>query len=71
LFWCLTGKPPFPIRGNALEQLSARLKQLPPVVRELRPEVPEKLDAILQKLLALQPADRFATPAELLTALCP
>jgi putative two-component system response regulator len=71
LFWCLTGKPPFPIRGSALEQLSARLKQLPPVVRELRPEVPEKLDVILQKLLALQPADRFATPAELLTALCP
>ena len=69
LYWCLTGKPPFPIQGSALAQLAARLHMPPPAVRELRPEVPAGLEAILQKLLALRPADRFATPAELLTAL--
>ena len=65
LFWCLTGSPPFPVHGTALAQLAARLRLPPPAVRDLRPEVPKALDAILRKLLALQPADRFASPGEL------
>jgi serine/threonine protein kinase len=69
LYWCLTGKPPFPIQGSALAQLAARLRLQPPFAREVRPEVPPEFDEILQKLLALQPADRFSSPAELVEAL--
>jgi serine/threonine protein kinase len=69
LYWCLTGKPPFPIQGSAVAQLAARLHMPPPAVREHRPEVPPALEEVLQKLLALRPLDRFATPTELLAAL--
>jgi serine/threonine protein kinase len=65
LFWCLTGSPPFPVQGTALAQLATRLRMPPPAVRDHRPEVPRALDGILRKLLALQPADRFASPGEL------
>jgi len=69
LYWCLTGKPPFPVQGTALEQLGTRIRLRPPRVRRSRAEVPPALDAIVRTLLALQPADRFQTPAELLQAL--
>jgi eukaryotic-like serine/threonine-protein kinase len=69
LNWCLTGKPPFPIQGSAAAQLAARLRLPPPSVRELRPEVSRTFDGILHKLLALQPADRYTAPEELLAAL--
>jgi serine/threonine protein kinase len=69
LYWCLTGQPPFKVLDNALSQLAARLHQLPPSPRAVRSEVLEDLDAIVQRLLALQPADRFRSPVELLAAL--
>ena len=39
-----------------------------PVIR-LRPEVPPTVAAILRKLLAKRPAERYQTPAELAAAL--
>ncbi len=69
LYWCLTGVAPFPVQGGAVEQLAARLVLRPPSARLRRPEVPAALDAAVQRLLELQPADRFQTPAELLAAL--
>jgi hypothetical protein len=43
----------------------------PPPIRELRPEVPEALAAVLDRLLAKCPADRYATPADVARALEP
>src|SRR5262249_11418713 len=43
---------------------------LPPI-RTARPEVPAELAAILDRMLAKKPADRFATPAEVVAALEP
>ena len=43
----------------------------PVPIRELRPDVPANLAAVLDRMLAKQPADRFATPAEVARALAP
>ena len=40
-------------------------------MRGLRPEVPADLAAIIERMTAKSPADRFATPAEVATALEP
>jgi serine/threonine-protein kinase len=40
-----------------------------PAPRSIRPEVPEKLEAIILKALSQRPDDRYATAAELQTAL--
>jgi hypothetical protein len=42
-----------------------------PAIRQLRPEVPEALAAVLDRLLAKDPADRYATPDEVGRALEP
>jgi serine/threonine protein kinase len=68
LFYLLTGQPPFP-GGTEAEKLVKHQMKLPPDVREMRPEVPEHLAAILGKMLAKEPAQRFQTPGELLRAL--
>src|SRR5207249_557608 len=42
-----------------------------PPIREHRPEVPGELVAVLDRMLAKDPADRFTTPAEVAAALQP
>jgi serine/threonine protein kinase len=69
LYWCLTGKMPFQPHSSVLEQLAARLRQEAPSPRRLRHAVPRALDAIVRKLLALQPEDRLTSPDELIAAL--
>jgi response regulator RpfG family c-di-GMP phosphodiesterase len=71
LFWCLTGRTPFPPRENITLQVAARLTQQPPSVRIWRPEAPAELDAIIGRMMALDPADRFPTPQQVLQALLP
>jgi serine/threonine protein kinase len=68
LYFLLTGKPAFP--GNDLvAKLLARQDNDPPSVRVLRPEVAPALDAVLRKLMARRPEDRYQTPAEAADAL--
>ena len=70
LYFALTGRPPFP-RGTALEKLfQHQFEESPPVAR-LRPDVPRVLGAIVQRLLAKRPADRYQDAAELAEALAP
>jgi response regulator RpfG family c-di-GMP phosphodiesterase len=71
LFWCLTGQSPFPVSGSITEALARRLCQQPPSARELRPEIPPGLDAVVARMLALDPAERFATPRAVAHALSP
>jgi WD40 repeat protein/formylglycine-generating enzyme required for sulfatase activity/tRNA A-37 threonylcarbamoyl transferase component Bud32 len=70
LFYLLTGQLPFGGR-NYVEKLSARLYGAPRSVRSLRPQVPEALETVLARMLALDPAARYATPAEVAEALEP
>lgn len=64
----LTGQPPFP--GKSLTQKLLHHQQTPPPsARDLRPEVPQELAELIQRLMAKSPDDRFPTPAGVAVAL--
>lgn len=66
LYWCLTGKKPFPSGGQDIYDFSQRLFLPAPSPRKLRPQIPEVLDTVVRRLLQLNPADRFANPLEVM-----
>src|SRR5205085_2884539 len=68
LFFLLTGRVPFP-GGSATEKLLRRQVEAAPDVRSRRPDVPEPVAALVARLLARRPAERYQTPAELALAL--
>jgi predicted Ser/Thr protein kinase len=70
LYHLLTGQPPFP-GGTPLQKLLAHQERLPRPVTESRSDVPRALDAIVQRMLAKEPAQRYAAPAEVARALAP
>src|SRR5262249_15438545 len=55
LFALLTGRPPF-VEDTAVKLVLAHIGQQPAPVRELRPDVPPKLSAVVAKMLAKDPA---------------
>jgi serine/threonine-protein kinase len=70
-YFLLTGEAPFP-GGNAIEKLLRHTTEDPVPVEALRLDVPPAAVAVLRKLMAKDPAQRFQTPAEvaaLLTSL--
>ncbi|AMV36333.1 serine/threonine-protein kinase [Planctomyces sp. SH-PL62] len=66
--YLLTGLPPFP-GGDITEKLTKHARTPPPDVREVRPELPPALAALLQRMMAKRPEDRYASYRELLSAL--
>jgi serine/threonine-protein kinase len=57
----LTGRPPF--QGKTLMQkLMQHQQSPPPSVRKDRPDVPEELDLLIQKMMAKDPRERFQIP---------
>lgn len=69
LFWCLTGRLPFPPQGSIDRDLAYRLTQAPPAVRSLCPHVPTGLEAVVTRMLARDPNDRYPTPQAVMRAL--
>ncbi len=67
-FFLLTGRVPFP-GGTLLHKLNKHQYEPPPRVEALRPDVPPAIGAVVRKLMAKDPEDRFQTPAELTRAL--
>jgi serine/threonine protein kinase len=63
-YHALAGQVPFP-GGNSLEKLLKQLMNEPQPLRELRPEAPPAVEAIVQRLMAKERSQRFQTPAEL------
>ena len=63
-FEMFTGELPFKGR-NAQETMIARLKGAPVPIREVRPELPGRLEALITRTLALQPAERPGSMDEL------
>lgn len=63
LFYLLTGRAPFS-GGSLAEKLAGHLHQQPPLLTEIRPDLPSSLNSLMQRLLAKQPSQRFQTPAE-------
>ncbi|MGI9472036.1 MAG: serine/threonine-protein kinase [Rubripirellula sp.] len=64
LYFMLTGSPPYP-GGTMLQKLLSHGNAPPPDARELRPEVSDNLVAVLRKMLAKDPADRYQTATDL------
>jgi serine/threonine-protein kinase len=69
-YFLLTGQVPYP-GGSTLEKLIRHSTEEPKPVTAIRPEVPAPVEAIVQRLMAKHPDDRFQTPAELAVALEP
>jgi serine/threonine-protein kinase len=70
LFELLTGRPPF--LGETMPQLCGMiLQEAPPMPRELRPDLPEGLQAVLLRCLEKKRDRRYANVAELASALAP
>jgi eukaryotic-like serine/threonine-protein kinase len=69
-YFILAGRPPFP-GGKAAQKLIWHQVKPPTPVRNLRPEVPEKIAAVVAKMLSKDPRERYQTPAELAVALEP
>ena len=63
----LTGVTPF--RGSALEMQWAHAKEIPEPVRTLRPDCPPALEAIVMRMLAKAPEDRWSSLQDVVDAL--
>ncbi|GIW99438.1 MAG: hypothetical protein KatS3mg111_2771 [Pirellulaceae bacterium] len=68
LFYMLTGNPPFP-EGTALQKLLNHGSLPPPDPRAWREDISDQLYAIMMKLMAKQPADRYQRPIDLVNDL--
>ena len=59
-FEMFTGQLPFQGR-NAQEMMIARLRGKPTLLREVKPDLPGRLEQVLNKAMALDPGDRFSS----------
>jgi hypothetical protein len=63
LFYLLTGHPPFP--GETVVQIIlAQIEKEAPPLHQARPDVPAELSAVVARMLAKDPAQRFQQPIE-------
>jgi serine/threonine-protein kinase len=65
-FYALTGRPPFEAR-NVPALLALHVSSPAPALRSVRAEIPDKLAAVIDRLLQKEPADRFGSGEELST----
>ncbi len=70
LYYLLTGKPPYPAPTPLLKVLAHRDRPVPSL-RRARPDVPPELAAVVERLLAKKPEDRYQTPRDVAAALQP
>lgn len=68
LYYMLTGEPPFP-DGTALQKLLNHGSQPPPDPRQWRDDISDQLYAVLAKMMAKRPIDRYQKPLELINDL--
>ncbi|MCU0718684.1 MAG: serine/threonine protein kinase, partial [Pirellula sp.] len=64
-YYLLTGSPPFP-DGTALQKLLMHGSKMPEDPRVFRSDLSDSLIAILRKLIAKRPADRYQQPTDLI-----
>ena len=70
LYYLLAGRPPFR-EDTAMKVVLAHVNDVPEPLSNLRSDVPAELWAIINKLLAKNPAERYQTPLDLAPALAP
>lgn len=71
LYKLLAGRAPFEdaAHGTLYAKLQAHKQEVPPPLTRFRRDLPRRLAAILGRLLAKEPGQRFATPGELAESL--
>jgi len=67
-YFLLAGHPPFPTGTVSQKLLWHRTKE-PTPIRQIRPEIPEGLAAIVARMMAKDPKARFQTPAQVVAEL--
>src|SRR4029078_3640410 len=68
LYFLLAGHPPFPT-GTVSQKLLWHRTKDPTPIRQVRPEVPEGLAAVLARMMSKDPKARHQTPAQVATDL--
>jgi serine/threonine-protein kinase len=68
LYFLLAGRPPFPI-GTPVQKVLWHQMRQPTSLRRRRPELPEELVEVVERMMAKRPAERYQTPAEVVYAL--
>jgi WD40 repeat protein len=68
LYYLLSGRVPFP-GGTLTEKLVKHQVQEPVLVEQVRSDVPAQVAAVVRKLMAKRPGDRYGTPGQLAAAL--
>jgi tRNA A-37 threonylcarbamoyl transferase component Bud32 len=69
LYLLLAGRTPFPQEG--MDLIAAHLSHEPEPIERLRPDVPAGVAAVVRRLLAKKPGQRYQTPGELAEVLAP
>ncbi|MFO0842744.1 MAG: serine/threonine-protein kinase [Gemmataceae bacterium] len=69
LYHLLTGRVPFPGGGGWTGKLLRHRIEVPDPVQATRPDVPPPVAALVERLMARDPRDRFATPDEVLATI--
>ncbi|MBN9521164.1 protein kinase [bacterium] len=69
-YYLLTGSQPFP-EGTIPQKLIWHRSRQPKPIRETRPDVPEAVAAVVTRMMAKKPGDRYQNPSEVMAALQP
>ena len=64
-FYMLTGQPPFP-DGDILNKITAHAVKPRPNPQSLNGEIPDAIPELIERMMAIEPTERFQTPAALL-----
>ncbi|MDP6360800.1 MAG: protein kinase, partial [Planctomycetota bacterium] len=68
MYHMLTGEAAFP-GSDLVSKVTSIQKEDPPSPKGLRPEVPDALCSLLQRMMAKKPDDRYQTPKEVVNDL--
>ncbi len=69
-YFCLTGRTPFN-EGTVAQKLIWHQTRQPKPVRSFRKDVPAEMIAVVEKMMAKDPAQRYQTPLEVVEGLAP
>jgi eukaryotic-like serine/threonine-protein kinase len=69
-YFCLAGRPPLD-NGTLAEKLDWLRNRSPAPIRTLRPEAPSAMAAVLERMMAKNPADRYQSSGAVVEALAP
>ena len=70
-YFLLTGRAPFAKLSGALEKMLAHTQDEPESIRNFRNDIPVEVVKLVERMMAKNPDQRFATPGEVATELKP